>query len=408
MRRAAAGVIAMASLVAGAPDQHLQATAAGTPAARRILHYIDPMHPAYRSDRPGTAPDCGMDLVPVYDEHEAPRTGSKTRALSVEPDAESAAQLETTAVQLAPTARRWQTTGRVVADETRIYQVSAGVDGWVRRVFADRTGAAVTRGQRMAEFYSQDLSTPQQGYLYALDSLQRLKPGDPQMPLATQQLATARENLRFAGVSDGQIDALGRLRREFLDIGLAAPVSGRILEKRATAGQRFSKGDTLYRIADLSRVWVDAVMAVADLPDMNPHMVTRAIVSADRLTPLRARIAPVLPQYEDSGRIVLLRLEVDNDQGLLAPGMLVDVTLEGPEQSSLTVDASALIDVGRTPHVFIAQGHGRFEMREVTTGWQDADRIEIRSGLREGEQVVTAGAFLLDSESRLHDSPVHE
>ena len=409
MRRAAAGVMAMATLIGIAHDQYSQATAIGTASAQRILHYVDPMHPAYRSDQPGIAPDCGMALVPVYaDDREAPRSDSTMRMLSIRPEAERAAQLQTAAVHLTRTARRWQTTGRVLADETRIYQVSAGVDGWVRRVFADRTGGAVKRGQRLAEFYSQDLSTPQQGYLYALDAYQRLKPGDPQNSLANLQLATARENLRFAGISEGQIDALGRLRREFFDIGLTAPVSGRILEKRASVGQRFTKGDTLYRIADLSRVWVDAVIAVADLPDGNPQAVTHASVSANRLASLHARLAPVLPQYEDNGRTALVRLEVDNAQGLLAPGMLIDVTLEGPERLSLTVDANALVDLGRSPHVFIAQGNGRFEIREVTTGWQDADRIEILSGVREGERVVTAGAFLLDSETRLRNAPVPE
>ena len=171
-----------------------------------------------------------------------------------------------------------------------------------------------------------------------------------------------------------------------------------------------SKDGADRKAAEVRKLGVDDLYIV---PDAGPNQFAISLglfkseVAANRqLEVLRAK-GVRSAQIATRGS-ALVRLEVDNAQGLLAPGMLVDVTLEGPERLSLTVDANALVDLGRSPHVFIAQGNGRFEIREVTTGWQDADRIEILSGVREGERVVTAGAFLLDSETRLRNAPVPE
>src|SRR5262249_8226110 len=147
------------------------------------------------------------------------------------------------------------TVGRVTPDEELTYSVSAGVDGWVRRVFSDRTGTAVKRGEALAAFFSKDISAPQQAYVYALDSFERWKqsPSPPAEPLAqaTQQLAIARDNLRFLGMGEAQIDDLGQTRKEVFDVNLTAPADGRILERHVTVGQRFMRGELLYRIANL-------------------------------------------------------------------------------------------------------------------------------------------------------------
>jgi multidrug efflux pump subunit AcrA (membrane-fusion protein) len=121
----------------------------------------------------------------------------------------------------------------------------------------------------------------------------------------------------------------------------------------------------------------------------------------DGLPPIDAQVAPVPPQFDEQGRTGKLRLEVNNPRGRLVPGMIVAVQLDAPARSAITVHADALIDSGTSKRVFIALGGGQYELREVETGWQDGDRVEIRSGLKPGERVVTAGAFLLDSESRM-------
>jgi RND family efflux transporter MFP subunit len=360
------------------------------------------MHPAYRSDKPGRAPDCGMKLEPVYTARPAPAPLTPG-SVHLSREQEDAIRLETETIRMRSGVHHMQTAGRVVPIETLTYDVSAGVDGWIRNTWNDETGSYVTKDQNLASFYSRDVSAPQQAYLYALESydkvLSRSPPNADQLTLAWQQLANARDNLQFAGMQSGQIDELGRLRRESTDVLLKSPCNGQILERKVAVGQRFTRGDVLYRIANLSRVWVLADVTSSD--ELLAQSVTRAQVRIQGLAPLAATATTILPQSASDGRTAKLRLRVDNKDRKLIPGMIVDVSLEIPVASAMTLSAGAVLDSGTKKHVFVALGSGRYELRDVETGWQYEDRIEIIRGLAEWERVVTAGAFLLDSESRL-------
>jgi Cu(I)/Ag(I) efflux system membrane fusion protein len=345
-----------------------------------------------------------MDLVPVY------AGGGSAQPAAMNPgsvrlttDQEQAVRLQTETVRSAPGAHGVHTAGRVAPDEALTYRVSAGVDGWVRRVFSDRTGTQVKRGEALAAFFSKDISAPQQAYVYALESYERLKqapsPAAEPLVLATQQLATARDNLQFLGMGEAQIAELGRTRREVFDVNLTAPADGRILERHVAVGQRFMKGEPLYRIANLKRVWVLADVHARDAALRGP--IGRARIRMEGLPPLEAKVAAAPPQFDEQGRTGKLRLEVNNPRGSLVPGMIVNVDLDVPARSAITVHADAVIDSGTAKRVFIALGDGQYELREVETGWQEGDRVEIRAGLKAGERVVTSGAFLLDSESRM-------
>jgi Cu(I)/Ag(I) efflux system membrane fusion protein len=315
---------------------------------------------------------------------------------------ERLAQFETETVETVPFQQELQTAGRVVPDESLTYIVSAGVDGWVRRVFSDRTGTKVKRGEKLASFYSKDIAGPQQAFLYALESYERLAKitdrGEP-LTLAGQQLRSARENLLFAGMDKGQIEELSRTRRERYELDLTAPADGLILERNVTAGSRFMKGDSLYRIASLAEVWVLADINSADA--VSAARVTEGHVRLTGLPPIDARVAPVPLQYEEQSRTGKLRLIVRNSNGVLAPGMVVNVTLLSASRPTVTVHSDAVIDPGANSHVFVASSGGRYEWREIVTGAQQGDRTELLSGVKPGERVVTAGAFLLDSESRM-------
>jgi RND family efflux transporter MFP subunit len=376
--------------------------------ARRVLFYVDPMHPSYRSDRPGKAPDCGMNLVPVYEDAAAELEASGPGTVSLTPGQEQAANLQTETVQLTPVPAAFHTAGRVTPDEKLTYRVSAGADGWVRHVFSDQTGTQVKRGTRLSSFVARDVTAPQQAYLFALESYERLKGGPTppadQLTLATQQLTATRDTLQFLGMGEAQIEELGRTRREIVDIDVTAPEDGQILERHVAVGQRFMRGDLLYRIANLERVWVLADIHAGDIARLGD--IRSARIRIDGTPALEAKAAPAPPAFDEQGRTGRLRLDVANPRGLLRPGMIVDVELEAPGRPVATVHADAVIDSGATKRVFVATGHGRYELRDVETGWQQGNRVEIRSGLSAGERVVTAGAFLLDSESRMKPSAV--
>jgi membrane fusion protein, copper/silver efflux system len=374
--------------------------------AGKVLYYVDPMHSAYRSEKPGKAPDCGMDLVPVYAGSRSVQSPAMSPgSIRLTPDQEQAVRLQTETVHMAPGTHGVHTVGRVAPDEALTYRVSAGVDGWVRHVFSDRTGTQVKRGEALAAFFSKDISAPQQAYVYALESYEGLKrtpsPPDGPLALATQQLATARDNLQFLGMGEAQIEELGRTRREVFDVNLDAPADGRILERHVAVGQRFMKGELLYLIANLEHVWVLADVHPGDA--LLPDAIGRARIRMEGLPPLEAQVAAAPPQFDEQGRTGRLRLEVNNPRGTLVPGMIVNVDLDVPVPPAITVPADAVIDSGTAKRVFIARGDGQYELREVQTGRQEGDRVEIRGGLKVGERVVTAGAFLLDSESRMRD-----
>jgi RND family efflux transporter MFP subunit len=288
------------------------------------------------------------------------------------------------------------------------FRVSAGTDGWVRRVFSDQTGTYVKKGQELAAFYSKEVSAPQQAYVFALESYERLKKAasavEDQLALATQQLAIARDNLQFMGMGEAQIEELGRSHREIFDVNLTAPDDGQILERNVAVGQRFMKGEVLYRIANLSRVWVLADVYASDAALMG-H-IRRAKVTIEGLAPMDARVGQAPLQMD--GGTGKLRLEVKNEGRRLVPGMIVNVAFSVAAGSAMTLSVDAVLDSGAKKRVFVAMGEGRYELREVETGWRDGDRVAITSGLKEGEKVVTTGAFLLDSESRLKNPELRE
>jgi Cu(I)/Ag(I) efflux system membrane fusion protein len=376
----------------------------GKPGVRRVLYYVDPMHPAYRSERPGKAPDCGMDLAPVYEDGQLANSAAMNPgSVRLTSDQEELIHLQTETLRPASGARQVQTVGRVVPDETMTFRVSAGADGWVRRVFSDKTGTQVKKGEELAAFYSKEVSSPQQAYVFAQESYERLKKAAPatpdQLALATQQLAVARDNLQFIGMGEAQIEELGRTRHEIFDVNLTAPADGQILDRNVAVGQRFMKGEVLYHIANLSRVWVLADFYARDAALIGS--IKRAQVILEGLPPMEARIAQAPLQFDAEGRTGKLRLEVNNEGRRLVPGLIVNVSFSVAAGSTMTLSADAVLDSGAKQRVFVALGNGRYELRDVETGWRDGGRVEIRSGLKEGEKVVTTGAFLLDSESRL-------
>lgn len=378
-----------------------------SPGHSQILYYADPMHPSFQSDRPGVAPDCGMNLEPVYAKNPMlankwPHSGS----VQLSSEQERAINLQTETLRLTTNTRRLQTVGRVAAMDDHTYRISAGVDGWVRWTSGQQAGTNVEKGQRLAAFYSKDALTPQQAFLYAQESYERLRhdrvPKADQLALAARQLATTRDNLQFLGIDEAQILELGQSHQELANVLLIAPCTGLILERNMLSGQRFMKGDLLYRIADLSSIWIIADVDSLDIP-LLPY-VTEILIRAPGLPEARAKKSEQSIQFSAETGTGKFRVALSNKMRTLIPSMLVDVALEIAGRSALTLDTNAVLDSGTRRHVFVAKGDGQYDLREVETGWQYDNRVEIKSGLVPGERVVTAGVFLLDSESQIKGS----
>jgi hypothetical protein len=393
-------VTTTATLAAGAAWYGRSETSATpAPTARRILYYVDPMHPAYRSERPGTAPDCGMALVAVYDDTAA------DDAVRVAADRRRLAGVKVVTIERTPASATLRLYGRVAADETRIHRVNAGTDGYIDELSAVATGSRVEAGQWLATLAAPDTRTPIQAFLVALDARDggTLRPSD--VPGAIGDgVDQAADRLRTLGMSPQQIAEVARTRIVPSKIRVAAPAAGFVIARTAAAG-RVATGEELFRIADLRRVWIYADVPGGDAVHVRPGAVAEIAVPG-RPAPLRASVsADVPPQFDPATQSVRVRLDVDNPGAVLRPDMFVDVRLSIDLPEAIAVPVDAVLDAGLKKRVFVERADGAFEPREVTTGWRFGDRVEIVSGLAEGERLVVSGTFLLDSESRLRHVP---
>lgn len=365
---------------------------------KTLLYYHCPMHPGFKSDKPGTAPCCGMELEPVYaggetsDQETKPSLPPGTIHISAEK--QQIVGVRTGVVERSSGARTIRLLGRVVADETRLYKIKAAADGWIQEVYPVTTGSFVKKGEPLASFYTPDYLTTAQYYVAALTNLDRRVLG------TERSLQTYEDTLRGLGADDLQIDGIKKTRQIARSIVLSAPASGYVLLREVSEGLRFQKGEELYRIAELDKMWIYAdlyenesryVKPGAKAKVTHPHM-------GERFT---ARVSDVLPQFDATSRTLKVRLDVDNPRHILRPEMFVDVEFPLNFPASITVPAEAVLDTGVRKTVFVDLGDGVFEPRQVETGWRMDNRVEIVEGLTAGEKIVVSGNFLIDSESRL-------
>ena len=383
--------------------------------SRRLLYYVDPMHPAYTSDKPGTAPDCGMTLAPVYSDSVSAGARVDGRApesfapgaLSITPEQQHLIGMRVAPVEKRSSTERLRLYGRVAADETRLYRINVGVDGYVRDVSAATTGNHVRKDERLVTLSAPDARAPIQGYIVALEVLDRASKegGSPgAFALNNSSVQQSVERLLTLGLSRAQLAEIDRTRQVPPALEITAPAEGFVIGRNASIGQKVQRGDELFRIADLRRVWI-----LADVFGHDAEFV-RAGMTAGISIPNRPRrfhgivSRHVVPQFDTANQSVRLRIEVQNPDLLLQPGMSVDVEVPVDLPPALVVPVDAVIHSGRNTMVFVERRPGVFERRDVETGWHFAPYVEIVKGLSEGERIVVSGTFLVDSESRLRHS----
>ena len=221
-----------------------------------------------------------------------------------------------------------------------------------------------------------------------------------QLELTDANIENYRNGLRNLGMTDHQLDEIMRTRNGGEHVEIRAPEAGFVLIRNITLGERFQRGTELYRIADLSHVWVLADIFENESRYFHPGIPAKVIYSAGNKA-FQAHVSKTLPQFDAASRTLKMRLEVDNPGYTLRPEMFVDVELPVKLPTAVTVPVDALIDSGMKKTVFIDRGNGFFEPRRVETGWRLGDRIEITKGLAPGERIVVSGTFLIDSESKM-------
>jgi membrane fusion protein, copper/silver efflux system len=394
-----------------APGPTSTATSTGLPQptplpqvpGRKVL-YQSTMNPAEVAEKPGKD-SMGMEMVPVEVGEKSPGAPAVEGLAGVRIPfrKQQLIGVRTIVAKRAPFVRTLRTVGRVTADETRLHHVHTKVGGWIETLYADATGEKVLKGQPLLSLYSPELLATQEEYLVALRSRKAMKEGSLQGVLggADDLVASARRRLLLYDLTPAQIQRIEETGEASRTVTLYAPITGHIIARKVSHGERIEPDTPLLDIADLSRIWVIASVYEYELPFVRagqPATMTLAYIPGKIY---RGRVALVYPVLEGTTRTAQVRLEFDNPDLALKPEMYAHVELESDLGDRLTVPESAVLSTGSRDIVFVAQGEGYFEPREVQVGLRLPDAVEILQGLAEGETVLASGNFFVDSESKL-------
>lgn len=296
-----------------------------------------------------------------------------------------------------------RTVGAVTVDEAKLSEVTPRFAGYVERLYVDETGQEVREGQRLMDIYSPELVAAEQELLVAAKLQQSIGESSvPGVPSASTDLVAAAKR-RFAlwDISEAQVDEILRTGQVRRTLTLRAPASGVVLEKHVVQGQAIQPGEMLYRIANLSDVWVDVALREQDAGAIRVGSRAAVELPAYPGRPIDGRVAYVYPTLDQATRTVRARVEIPNPAGRFKPGMYATVTLTTPSRRALTVPASAILNTGVRTLVFMDMGGGSFMPMEVVAGRTAGGYTEVLSGLEPGQRVVTSAQYLLDSESNL-------
>ena len=289
--------------------------------------------------------------------------------------------------------RTVQAVATIVPDESRISHVHTRVAGWLEQLDVNTTGEVVRAGQPVARVFSQELLSSQTEYLAA-------RKATAAAGITSAVVAGGRTRLNVLGMTPAEITAIEETGEPRRLVTIVAPRSGVVVNRGVTVGTAVDPSTTLLTIADLSRVWVFAEVPESDIPAMRVGATARLDFPASGRETFAARADFLYPTLTEGTRTLRVRFSVANARGTLRPGLYGTAAFELAGPPAITVPRDAIVDTGRQQHVFVAVGD-RFEPRPVRLGTQLADRVEVRSGLAAGERIVSAGVFLLDSESRL-------
>src|SRR5712692_4437164 len=352
------------------------------------------LYRCYPLGLPDTSPvpkkdSMGMDYIPVY-EGEEPEIAD---AVKINP-----AKVQQLGVEILPAeerrlSRTIRAVGTVQSDERRLFVVNTKFEGWIEKLLVNATGQAVRRGEALMEVYAPELVVAEREYLLALQSQRSMG-----------QLAEASlQRLRNWDIPDDQIQRLQRSGKITRTLTLRAPANGVVMEKMAVEGMRFMAGDPLYRIADLSTVWLSADVFEQDLGIMRVGQEAKVTVNAYPGETFVGKVDFIYPTVSQDTRTGKVRIVIGNPDARLKTGMYANVVLAaslggGPV---LAVQDSAVIDSGTRQIVLVERSEGTFEPREVKLGAHAHGFYEIRHGLVANEKVVVSANFLIDAESNL-------
>lgn len=385
----------------GFGHDHEDDAVAVTDGAGQVQYYTCGMHPWVILPEPGDCPICHMELTPIDPD-------KFTGEIAIDPVIVQNMGVRVAPVVTGPLSKIIRTVGTVDYNERAVRDVNIKTPGWIEKLHVDFVGAHVEAGQPLLELYSPQLYAAQEEYLLALRNKGRvgsdLSPDAGQG--ATDLLEAARTRLEYFDITGEQIAALERSGEPAKTMTIESPHTGVVIAKHANEGMKVDPGMQVYRIADLSTVWVLVTVYEYQLPYVETGMKAKMSLPYIPGQSFEGEVIYIYPYLDKKTREVQVRMQFDNPGNLLKPGMFANVQLSNTLAAEKTLaPRSAVIDTGERQVAFVSRGEGKFEPRDVRLGIETGDGlVEIISGLKPGELVVTSGQFLLDSEAKMREA----
>jgi Cu(I)/Ag(I) efflux system membrane fusion protein len=372
---------------------------------RKVLFWRNPMNPAITS--PVFAKDSmGMDYLPVYADGDS--SGDEPAGtVKIDPVTVQNIGVRTATVERRALARELNALGQVDFNEEKLARLHPKTSGWIERLRVDKTGVRVDKNTILLGLYSPELVAAQREYLVALENWEALRNSSVgrMKKSAKSLLQSSRERLELFDVPAHQIKELEKSRKIKKQLHIHSPFAGRIMHIGARDGQYITPKDELYLIADLSRIWVNVDIYEDDLPWMKIGDQAEMTVRAAPGRLFTGKVTFIHPTMQKRSRTVRVRLEFDNPDLVLKPGMFANVKLHVDEQpNAVVVPSEAIIRSGTREQLFVVREPGKFEPRLVTLGVSAGGYTQILVGVEVGEEVVTSSQFLIDSESKLREA----
>jgi len=362
---------------------------------RKIAYWKAPMDPTEIYEAPGKS-KMGMDLVPVYEDE---LVGGMD--IKIDPVVEQNMGLRVAKVEKGVLNHTIRTYGHVTFDETRTGIVSLKSGGWIEKLYADYTGFVVEKGAPLYEIYSPSLLASQEEYLSAFKNFRQNK-----SPMNQTLLESAGRRLLYYDIAQEEIDQIEKTGKVSKTLTVRSPYKGVVVSKNVIEGAFVNTGASLFTIADLSTVWVEAHIFEYEQNLVYEGQTVEMTLSYIPGKTYVGKIAYIFPYLQLKTRDVVIRVSFDNTDGKLKPDMFARIKIDtAPATHGLSIPAEAVIHSGEKNIVFVTKGNGRFTPREVSTGiFLDQGRVQVLSGLVQGDNVVVSGQFLLDSESKLKEA----
>lgn len=349
--------------------------------------YTCPMHPQVVQDKPGTCPVCGMDLVKVQ------KSGASGNDLMLTDSQIKLANIVTAVVRKRTVGETVVINGSLAVDQENSEVVSSRAAGRVEKLFIKETGRQVRKGEPLYILYSESLLTLQQEYLLAKAQYEQL--GQARYKTF---LKAAESKLLLYGLTKKQIENLNSRTALEPRITFLSPVSGIATDIGVVEGQYVAEGGAIYRIEDLSSLWVEAELYANEIAHVKPGDKITVRVGGSENSPLEATVTFLSPEYRANSQITVMRAEIENPELQLKPGQQVQIYFTHSSRSAIAIPVDAVIRDEKGTHVYLQSGRNTFQPGMVKTGMEGFDFVEITEGLREGDTVAISGAYLLYSE----------